>query len=132
MQQQRVHTEEVRGENAVGLGAQEFSPARPFTARRGVDLGLLSGLTTPCWPQADNRGDGDAELRFRVEVDVPAATPGLAVRCTHSPLWPQPGDNVTIAVESLDGTAVLTITGYRNSWWGGCTSFPNALGAAAD
>ena len=25
------------------------------------------------------------------------------MRCTHSPLWPQPGDDVTITVESLDG-----------------------------
>lgn len=49
-------------------------------------------------------GQGDADLNFRVEVDPPAATPGLTVRCTHSPLWPQPGDNVTITVESLDGT----------------------------
>jgi hypothetical protein len=35
--QQRVDAEEVRGENAVCLGAQEFSPARPFAARCGVD-----------------------------------------------------------------------------------------------
>jgi hypothetical protein len=48
-------------------------------------------------------GQGDADLNFRVEVDPPAAVPGLNVRCTHSPLWPQPGDNVTITVESFDG-----------------------------
>lgn len=48
--------------------------------------------------------DGDsAEINFRIEVDEPGATPGLAVRCTHAPLWPQPGDPVTITVESLDG-----------------------------
>ncbi|MBV1850568.1 M64 family metallopeptidase [Catellatospora tritici] len=50
----------------------------------------------------DGEGDGDASISFRVEVDVPDA-PGLAVRCTHSPLWPQPGDDVTITVESFDG-----------------------------
>lgn len=48
-------------------------------------------------------GQGDADVNFRVEVDPPAAVPGLNVRCTHSPLWPQPGDNVTITVESFDG-----------------------------
>ncbi|WP_433222893.1 hypothetical protein ACQP00_24700 [Dactylosporangium sp. CS-047395] len=49
-------------------------------------------------------GDGNADLRFRVEVDVPAATDGLAVRCTHSPLWPKAGDDVTITIEALDGS----------------------------
>jgi len=52
----------------------------------------------------NDEGDGDADLRFRVEVDEPPGAPGLAVRCTHAPLWPQPGDDVTITVESLDGT----------------------------
>jgi hypothetical protein len=39
VQQHRVDTEEVRGENAVCLGAQEFSPARPVAARCRVDAG---------------------------------------------------------------------------------------------
>jgi hypothetical protein len=39
--QQRVDAKEVRGENAVCLGAQEFSPARPFAARGGIDTGPL-------------------------------------------------------------------------------------------
>jgi hypothetical protein len=67
--------------------------------------GDASGLCAmPINTNGNGEEDGNAELRFRVEVDVPAATPGLAVRCTHSPLWPQPGDNVTITIESLDGT----------------------------
>jgi hypothetical protein len=41
VQQHRVHAEEVRGENAVCLGAQEFSPAWSFAARGGVDAGSL-------------------------------------------------------------------------------------------
>jgi hypothetical protein len=49
-------------------------------------------------------GGDDADVHVRVEVDLPAATAGSAVRCTHTPLWPQPGDDVTIQVESLDGT----------------------------
>lgn len=48
-------------------------------------------------------GDGNAFVRFRIEVDEPPSAPGLAVRCTHTPVWPQPGDDVTITVESLDG-----------------------------
>jgi hypothetical protein len=49
-------------------------------------------------------GDGNAFFQFRVEVVVPTQAAGLAVRCTHSPLWPQPGDDVTITIESLDGS----------------------------
>ena len=83
----------------------------------GTDLDLVVALI-PCSVTGDvsgacatsiftggsGGGQGDADLNFRVEVDPPAAVPGLTVRCTHSPLWPQPGDNVTITVESLDGT----------------------------
>lgn len=48
-------------------------------------------------------GDGNAFVKFRIEVDEPPAAPGLTVRCIHTPLWPQSGDDVTITVESLDG-----------------------------
>ncbi len=82
----------------------------------GTDLDLVVGLI-PCSVTGDvsgacstsiftggsGGGQGDADVNFRVEVDPPAAVPGLTVRCTHSPLWPQPGDNVTITVESFDG-----------------------------
>ena len=39
VQHHRVHAQEIRGENAVCLGAQEFSPARPFAARCRIDTG---------------------------------------------------------------------------------------------
>jgi hypothetical protein len=39
--QQRVDAQEVRGQNAVCLGAQEFSPARPVAARCRIDTGPL-------------------------------------------------------------------------------------------
>jgi hypothetical protein len=59
---------------------------------------------TPINTGGSQDGDGNADLRFRIEVEMPAATAGLAVRCTHSPLWPQVGDDVTITIESLDGS----------------------------
>ena len=37
--QQRVDAKEIRGKNAVCLGTQELSPARPAAARCGVDTG---------------------------------------------------------------------------------------------
>jgi hypothetical protein len=58
---------------------------------------------TPITTAGNGDDDGDANMRFRVEVDRPPDEPGLNVRCTHTPLWPQPGDNVTITVEALDG-----------------------------
>ena len=38
----------------------------------------------------------DLYLDFTVNVLQPVAAPGLNVRCTHDPLWPQPGQNVTM------------------------------------
>jgi hypothetical protein len=52
-----------------------------------------------------DEGDGNADVTFRVEVNPSEPeVAGLAVRCTHTPLWPQPGDDVTITVESLNGS----------------------------
>jgi hypothetical protein len=39
VKQERVDAEEVRGENAVGLGGQELSPGGAAAAGRGVDAG---------------------------------------------------------------------------------------------
>ena len=41
-------------------------------------------------------------MHFKAEVFEPPAAPGVLVRCTHRPIWPQPGDTVTITAESLD------------------------------
>ncbi|MEV4139112.1 hypothetical protein AB0J72_43980 [Dactylosporangium sp. NPDC049742] len=69
-----------------------------------VPCAVTGDVSGVCAGPITSAGNGDADIRFRIEVDLPAATPGLAVRCTHTPLWPQPGDTVTITVESLDGT----------------------------
>lgn len=50
-------------------------------------------------------GDESVFVRFRVEVDQdapPQTADDALVRCLHSPLWPRPGDDVTITVEALD------------------------------
>jgi hypothetical protein len=64
---------------------------------------ISSACGVPITSVGNGGGDGNARIRFRVEVDEPPSGPGLAVRCMHSPLWPQPGGTVTITVESLDG-----------------------------
>ncbi len=59
--------------------------------------------------------DDSAEVQLRIQVDEPGATGGIAVRCLHSPLWPQPGDAVTITAESLDGAIQVGDTAADNS-----------------
>ncbi|HWC10664.1 MAG TPA: hypothetical protein VG455_05520 [Acidimicrobiales bacterium] len=46
----------------------------------------------------DKGGDFDEDVRIVFRV-----TTGLNVRCMHSPVWPRPGDRVTITAESLTG-----------------------------
>jgi hypothetical protein len=82
-----------------------------------VPCGVSGEITGSCGTSLFTSGDDDdsAEINFRVEVDEPGATVGLAVRCTHSPLWPQPGQPVTITVESLDGAVQVGDTMTDNS-----------------
>lgn len=51
-----------------------------------------------------------ARIRIRVEVTDPTSAPGLHISCTHSPLWPQPGEQVTITArvfsDQPDGQAM--------------------------
>ncbi len=38
-----------------------------------------------------------------VDLVVEDDLPDLLVRCTHSPVWPQPGDTVTVQIDAFDG-----------------------------
>ena len=68
----------------------------------------------PCGVEVTTQGnadDGDvADMVFMVEVNEPPQAPGRHVRCLHSPLWPQPGQQVTITAEAFgdqpDGTGL--------------------------
>jgi hypothetical protein len=46
-------------------------------------------------------------FRFKIEYEGPTHTEDLSVRCLHHPIWPQPGDEVTITAEALDGNGNL-------------------------
>jgi hypothetical protein len=64
-------------------------------------------------------GDDDddvAEVTFRVEVDDAVATPDLQVRCSHAPVWPQPGEPVTITVQALNGALLPTVADDIEIW----------------
>lgn len=99
---------------------------------RGRGIDLLVDLRT-CNVRGDVNGQcGDhivregnesdrARLQFRVYVlgaeaaptPLPGAPAGLQVRCLHEPLWPQPGQPVTIHAEAVDlrteGTTVTPV-----------------------
>lgn len=64
-----------------------------------------------------------------VSVETPAHAPGLRVRCLHEPLWPQPGDTVTVTAEALndDPVNMAAVTGADLEIWGGTTT---AVGSA--
>lgn len=68
---------------------------------------ITGDVTGLCRESIPSRGSSDesAEITFTVEWYYPPNVPGLLVRCTHTPIWPQPTDNqVSITVESLDGS----------------------------
>jgi hypothetical protein len=46
-------------------------------------------------------------VTFKIEVSEPPYGPDLGLRCLHTPLWPQPGQTVTIKAEALDGNTAL-------------------------
>ncbi len=59
-----------------------------------------------CGQQIRRRGFSDdrAEIRFRITAEEPVAAQDLMVRCLHSRIWPQPGQNVAITAEALTGS----------------------------
>ncbi len=60
---------------------------------------------------------GEASFRFEINVVEPASAPGLQSRCTHSPMWPQPGDTVTITASSLDDTLGSRLADSIEIWF---------------
>jgi len=71
-------------------------------------------VSGPCGAEVSSHGnadDGDVGgLALIVEVNEPLQAPGAHVRCLHYPLWPQPGQPVTITAEAFsnqpDGTGL--------------------------
>lgn len=74
--------------------------------------------------------DDSAELTFRIDVVEPASSPGLRVRCIHGPIWPQPGESVTITLESLDGTYAPRLADTVEIWFNDTTTPAATLNGA--
>jgi hypothetical protein len=94
-----------RGDDDQG----DITPTAGRTLTFDVDLapcGLTGGVTAGCMTNVQSAGTADddiASIVFQVAVGEPPSAPGQNIRCMHTPLWPQPGDTVTIRAEYLDG-----------------------------
>ena len=61
--------------------------------------GNFAAKSAPCGDRITDTGGNDDEsafVEFSVSVVYPTKVGKLSVRCTHSPLWPQPGQPITI------------------------------------
>ena len=79
----------------------------------GNDLDLVLDVTNcairgdvvgNCEESLTSRGQGDNAtfVQFRIELKEPAFTGELGPRCLVDPIWPQPGEKVTIKLEPYD------------------------------
>ncbi|HEY3427452.1 MAG TPA: hypothetical protein VGK83_02165, partial [Acidimicrobiia bacterium] len=55
-------------------------------------------------------------FEFNITVEPVATAPGLNVRCLHTPIWPQPGEAVTIKAEALNGTLAPRLVPSLQIW----------------
>ena len=96
----------VRDEDGLFNGADDLAWVAPNDGVVDLDVKLrpcaISGDVTGACATQLTTSDAD-RLVFRVDVLRPPASPGLRVQCLHSPLWPQPGDPVTVTATAVDG-----------------------------
>jgi len=68
-------------------------------------------------------GDEEVQVWFRIEVVRPPSALDLRLRCTHDPLWPQPGQTVTFSVDALDAALAPRVVQDLEIWVdGGATA----------
>ncbi len=74
----------------------------------GTNFGLTGEASGRCGQvRSTGREPGiRGTVILNVEVERPPQAPGLRVRCLHDPIWPQPGDTVTVTAESLNDAEV--------------------------
>jgi hypothetical protein len=70
------------------------------------------------------------EFSACLEATEPPVIPAgeLNVRCTHSPVWPQPGETVTVTAEALDGALDPVLLADEIEIWVGDTTAPAVSG----
>jgi hypothetical protein len=97
----------IRIEQRDRDGGLTFDDDRCDVSPDGDELDFVLDLAS-CTVSGETSGacgeelEGDAALRFRVSIEEPTSVTGLQMKCIHSPMWPQPGETVTITAEALD------------------------------
>jgi hypothetical protein len=88
-------------------GTCNISPASTKSIHIELDV-------VDCTISGDLSGVCDATIvstqgtfHFKISLDKSTSTADLNVRCIHVPVWPQPGEPVTIIATALDGEAQL-------------------------
>ncbi len=67
--------------------------------------GNFPGGTATCGQRLSDGGNNDedaAGIEFSVDVVYPTRVGRTTVLCTHTPLWPQPGQAVTVNAQAMD------------------------------
>ena len=65
--------------------------------------GEISGSCSMILSSMGNgEGDGNATISFEVELVTSGNGPGSQIYCLHTPIWPQPGEDITITAVALD------------------------------
>jgi len=108
---------EIRDEDDFLKLSDDLADINPASGKAHLDLtvpfapcAVGGDVIGPCrqglvsFSNGPEDGDGRAEIRFKIEV---LGVPGLHARCTHQPIWPQPGESVTLKVDALDGNLNL-------------------------
>lgn len=76
--------------------------------------GNFPGGQATCGQRLTDGGNNDedaAGIEFSVDVVYPTRVGRTTVRCTHTPLWPQPGQAVTINAQAMDIQTGTTVGG---------------------
>jgi hypothetical protein len=83
-----------------------------------VPCAITGDLSGACDTTIVTSGASDekAELRFKIEVGAPPTAANLNLTCTHSPLWPQATDTVTVTAASLDGSLAASSADTIELW----------------
>lgn len=100
------------GDDQIDIGIEGgralFLFLDPVACRFQVDVTPPPGPPldeVPCGQTVLSAGTATnrAVLHFRVDVELPPSTEGANIRCLHRPIYPNPGDEVTISANFLDG-----------------------------
>lgn len=73
-----------------------------LTLAAGAVTGSVSGRCGETLFSSGTAAENTADIRFRIEADLPASSDDLLVRCLHDPIWPQAGENFEVQGEALD------------------------------